>query len=200
MENQSQPISDSTSEDGLPLWQFVEKIKKIPKGGNWIWKCPICKEEKQGSYTRIRAHLFRIQNKGIGFCKDVTLEQTREMTKLEEDYAAKMISMVAKSASLPFRPSSSSSTPQTSIFDFGALKKRKSDSPLAKAFDTQKRNELDCMIARMFYICGLPFTLSRNPYYQSTYTFAANNNLGGYVPPGYNRLRTNLLDQEKKHV
>ncbi|CAM9003327.1 unnamed protein product [Rhodiola kirilowii] len=104
------------------------------------------------------------------------------------------------SVPLPFGPSSSSSTPQISSSDFGALKKRKSDSPLAKAFDTQKRNELDCMIARMFYTGGLPFTLSRNPYYQSTYTFAANNNLGGYVPPGYNRLRTTLLDQEKKHV
>ncbi|CAM8990676.1 unnamed protein product [Rhodiola kirilowii] len=122
------------------------------------------------------------------------------MTKLEEDYAAKMVSMVSKTVSLPFGPSSSSSTPQISSSDFGALKKRKSDSPLAKAFDTQKRNELDCMIARMFYTGGLPFTLSRNPYYQSTYTFAANNNLSGYVHPGYNRLRTTLLDQEKKHV
>ncbi|KAL9664458.1 hypothetical protein QQ045_019859 [Rhodiola kirilowii] len=56
------------------------------------------------------------------------------------------------------------------------------------------------MIARMFYTGGLPFTFSRIPYYQSTYTFAANNNLGGYVPPAYNRLRTTLLDQEKKHV
>ncbi|CAM8922899.1 unnamed protein product [Rhodiola kirilowii] len=122
------------------------------------------------------------------------------MTKLEEDYAAKMVSMVSKSVALPFGSSSSSSTPQTSSLDFGALKKRKSDSPLAKAFDTQKRNELNFMIARMFYTGGLLFTLSRNPSYQSTYTFAANNNLGGYVPPGYNRLRTTLLDQEKKHV
>ncbi|CAM8954844.1 unnamed protein product [Rhodiola kirilowii] len=68
----------------------------------------------------------------------VTLEQTREMTKLEDDYAAKMVSMVSKSVPLPCVPSSSSSTPQISSSDFGALKKRKIDSPLAKAFDTQK--------------------------------------------------------------
>uniref|UniRef100_A0A7N2LNF3 Uncharacterized protein n=1 Tax=Quercus lobata TaxID=97700 RepID=A0A7N2LNF3_QUELO len=30
--------------------------------------------------------------------------------------------------------------------------------------------------------------------------FAANNNLAGYVPPGYNKLRTTLLQKEKAHI
>ena len=34
----------------------------------------------------------------------------------------------------------------------------------------------------------------------SSYSFAANHALGGYVPPGYNKLRTTLLQQEKAKV
>ncbi|CAM8955528.1 unnamed protein product [Rhodiola kirilowii] len=120
------------------------------------------------------------------------------MTKLEEDYEAKLVPMTSKFISLPFGPSPSSRTPQINSFDLCALKKRKSDSPLVKTFDNQKRNELDCIIAGMFCTGDLPFTLARNPYYQNTYNFAANNNMGGYEPLGYNRLRTTLLRSREK--
>ena len=30
--------------------------------------------------------------------------------------------------------------------------------------------------------------------------FVANNNLAGYIPPGYNKLRTTLLQKEKAHI
>ena len=50
------------------------------------------------------------------------------------------------------------------------------------------------------YIVGLPFNLARNPDFRAAMTFIPNNNLGGYVPPGDNSLRTTLLDQEKKHI
>lgn len=33
-----------------------------------------------------------------------------------------------------------------------------------------------------------------------SFAFAANHNLGGYVPPGYNKLRTTLLNQERDNV
>ncbi|XP_057993107.1 uncharacterized protein LOC131174077 [Hevea brasiliensis] len=82
-----------------------------------------------------------------------------------------------------------------------ALKKRRvNDSPLGRAFDLQTRAQLDAEIARMFYTGGLPFNFARNPYYVSSYYFAANHVLGGYVPPGYNKLRTILLQQEKANV
>ena len=80
-------------------------------------------------------------------------------------------------------------------------KKRKYGmSPLARAFDTDTRSQLDQEIARMFYTGGLSFNLARNPYYMRAFTFAANNNLGGYVPPSYNKLRTTLVQQEKANV
>ncbi|RWR83372.1 DUF659 domain-containing protein/Dimer_Tnp_hAT domain-containing protein [Cinnamomum micranthum f. kanehirae] len=59
---------------------------------------------------------------------------------------------------------------------------------------------MDAEIARMFYASGLPFHLARSPYYVSCIQFAANNALASYVPPGYNKLRTSLLQQERAHV
>ena len=69
-----------------------------------------------------------------------------------------------------------------------------------RAFDISTRNQLDQEIARMFFIGGLPFNLARNPHYLRSYSFAANNSLPGYIPPGYNKLRTTLLHQEKTNV
>ena len=52
----------------------------------------------------------------------------------------------------------------------------------------------------MFYSSRLPFNLAKNPYYVSSYTFAANSGLAGYLPPGYNLLRTTLLQKERANV
>nr|KYP55834.1 hypothetical protein KK1_002059 [Cajanus cajan] len=79
------------------------------------------------------------------------------------------------------------------------LKKRKV-GPLEKAFNLENRDNLKALIARMFYSSGLPFNLARNPYYVNSYSFAANHMLNGFLPPGYNALRTTLLQQEKAQV
>ncbi|XP_052195081.1 uncharacterized protein LOC127803091 isoform X3 [Diospyros lotus] len=124
------------------------------------------------------------------------------MKKVEREVAERLSSLQHKQVPLP--TSSVSLGPSLSLHEpriLEHLKKRKSmDSPIAKAFDMQTRAQLDAEIARMFYTGGLPFNLVRNPYYLSSYSFAANHPLGGYVPPGYNKLRTTLLQQEKTNV
>ena len=52
----------------------------------------------------------------------------------------------------------------------------------------------------MFYIGGLPFNFARNPYYHNSYAYAATHSIPGYVPSGYNALRTTLLQKERAHV
>ncbi|GAV81015.1 DUF659 domain-containing protein/Dimer_Tnp_hAT domain-containing protein [Cephalotus follicularis] len=59
---------------------------------------------------------------------------------------------------------------------------------------------LDYEIARMFYSAGLPFNLARNLYFQSAFTYTTNHNIAGYLPPGYNLLRTTLLQKEKTNI
>ncbi|KAM0877623.1 hypothetical protein ACQ4PT_035393 [Festuca glaucescens] len=82
-------------------------------------------------------------------------------------------------------------------------KKRRGDGPstaLEKAWANDQRSQLDAKIARAFYSGGLPFNFARNPHYQEAFTFAATHNIPGYKPPGYNKLRTTLLKQEKLHI
>ncbi|KAG5562100.1 hypothetical protein RHGRI_004972 [Rhododendron griersonianum] len=81
-------------------------------------------------------------------------------------------------------------------------RKRKASGTTAidKAFNPGAREQLHSEIARMFYSGGLPFHLSRNPYYVSAFQYAANNLISGYVPPGYNLLRTTLLQKERANV
>ena len=52
----------------------------------------------------------------------------------------------------------------------------------------------------MFYTGGLPFHFARNPNYRSSYAYAATHNILGYIPPGYNALRTRLLQKERANV
>ena len=52
----------------------------------------------------------------------------------------------------------------------------------------------------MFYTGGLPFNFARNPHYRSSYAFAATHSISSYLPPGYNALRTTLLQKEGANV
>ncbi|CAN6226064.1 unnamed protein product [Urochloa humidicola] len=40
----------------------------------------------------------------------------------------------------------------------------------------------------------------KTPLWRKSYIFAANHQIGGYVPPSYNKLRTTLLAEEKINV
>ncbi|GKA51407.1 putative hAT dimerization domain, ribonuclease H-like domain protein [Tanacetum coccineum] len=188
----SESVSSSQSTDKAPLWDYVTRVSKaVEKGGTWKFTCNFCEETKQGSYSRVRAHLLQISKQGIATCKRVTPTALIEMKKKEKEYEDAKSNSAPKDVPLPCRGPDLENT----------FKKRKtSSSPLVRAFDVDTRTQLDQEIARMFFTGGLPFNLARNPYYLRAFTFAANQNLGGYVPPGYNKLRTTLLQQEKANV
>ncbi|GAV91244.1 DUF659 domain-containing protein [Cephalotus follicularis] len=46
----------------------------------------------------------------------------------------------------------------------------------------------------MFYSTGF------HPYYVSSYTYAANQSISGYIPLGYNLLSTTLLQNERANI
>ncbi|KAL9685775.1 hypothetical protein QQ045_023227 [Rhodiola kirilowii] len=193
--------SSTTEKEESPLWQFVEKGDKTgPGGGNVTWKCKICGEYKQGTLTRVKAHLLSVSGKGSFPCKDVTVAQQREMTILNEEYEAKRIRMAPRAVPLPSGPSIRASLALGNSYSSGPTNKRRCKSDLEKSFNNQARSELDCAIARMFYTSGLPFSLARNPNYVRCFTMAPNSKLSGYLPPGYNQIRTTLLENEKKHL
>ena len=100
-------------------------------------------------------------------------------------------------------PTSSAATSnfEKSSFSASAIdpKRRKgSIGSIEKAFNMGAREIVDSEIARMFYTGGLSFHFARNPYYARAFKSASQ--LPGYVPPGYNALRTTLLQKEKSNI
>ena len=71
---------------------------------------------------------------------------------------------------------------------------------MEKTFNNQYQEQLDSLIAKTFYSVGLSFRFAKNPYWIEMIKFAVNNNLVGYIPPGYNKLKTTLLQKERTHI
>ncbi|WOK98299.1 hypothetical protein Cni_G07009 [Canna indica] len=152
----------------------------------------------RGSYTRVRAHLLKISGKGIRVCAKITAAKLRELKKMNSE--ATFLLESARPKSIPLSPLSSqasASSPSASELD---SRKRRATGPLVKAFNMQARETLDLEIARMFYSSGLPFHLARNLYFVKAFSYATNNYIDDYVPPGDNKLRTTLLEKEREHV
>ena len=57
---------------------------------------------------------------------------------------------------------------------------------------------VDSEMARIFYTGGFSFHFARNPYYVRAFKSASQ--LPSCVPPGYNALRTRLLQKEKSKI
>ncbi|XP_048131980.1 uncharacterized protein LOC115732504 isoform X2 [Rhodamnia argentea] len=199
---------DSSSNEDLnkPLWRFITKLANHgDAGGNCSWKCNFCEKDFKSSYTRIRAHLLMISGRGIAKCGKVEKQDLLEMERLDKEVNDRLQSNAPRNVPLP--PSSCSSVQMDSTFD---SKKRKmgsgsgsgsgSGGAIEKAFNISQREHLDHLIARMFYSAGLPFNLANNPYFHEAFTYAANHNIAGYVPPKFNLLRTTLLQKEKANI
>ncbi|XP_057418634.1 uncharacterized protein LOC130712832 [Lotus japonicus] len=160
-------------------------------GGNFQVHCKLCDKFFHGSYTRVRAHLLKIPRQGIGFCKKLTQAKLIDMLKLDNE--ATIMIEKSKTETTPLPPLSSESPTADH-------KKRKTCGALENAFNMQGRETLDYEIARMFYSFGLSFHFAINPHFKKAFAYACNNFISGYQPPGYSKLRTTLLENERRHV
>ncbi|XP_061352629.1 uncharacterized protein LOC133297483 [Gastrolobium bilobum] len=134
-----------------PLWKYVTKIDAIVEGGgNLSWMYNFCKKDFKSSYTRVRAHLLKLSGKEIGKCLMVQNRDLIEMEKLEKETDQRKQSNAPRNVPLP--PSSSSTCPKT----------RKTTGSLEMTFNVGEREELNYLIARMFYSAGSPFNLAKN--------------------------------------
>lgn len=193
------------SQTDKPLWGYVSKLDKVEGGGNCSFKCNFCNMTFTGSYSRVKAHLLKISGQGIRGCAKITPQRLNELKRENEKAELRAKNAKSKSVSLPpfssTQKESSSGGNIISLDNFPSKKRKgNGDTPLEKAFNLQAREQLHSEIARMFYTSGLSFHLARNPHYVSSYTYAANHMISGYVPPGINMLRTTLLQKERAHV
>ncbi|KAK9987745.1 hypothetical protein SO802_027984 [Lithocarpus litseifolius] len=209
--NEEMPNSEA------PLWQYVTKIEKPPSsatksGGNTYFKCNYCGKVYLGSYSRVKAHLLKIVNKGIKACPNVTPSLRLEMQRMHDQIENDKLERAQRSR-IPLPPPPPGRGPIGLIPSFQRQEESDSTNPvdgkrrkviaistIERAFQNNARYELDSRIGRMFYTGGLPFNFARNPYYRSFYSYAATHSIPGYVPSGYNALRTTLLQRERAHV
>ncbi|KAG6466858.1 hypothetical protein ZIOFF_075342 [Zingiber officinale] len=196
-------------DDYSPLWKFVTKVEKAVGGGNVTWSCNICTKVCKGSYSRVKAHLLKQKGVGIAGCTAVTMDQMKRMQQLVDDAELRKKNSKPKEVSLPSSSTSSNMASKSSFSGPGPLqnddptltKKRKGQlGPLEKAFNLNARDELHSEIARLFYTGGLSFNIARNSHYVRVFSLATQRTIPGYLPPGYNLLRTSLLQKEKAHI
>ncbi|XP_072984347.1 uncharacterized protein [Typha latifolia] len=196
----------SSVDDNAPLWRYVTKMEKLGEdGGNHNFKCNYCQQVYKGSYYRVKAHLLKISGHRIRGCPKVSIEHVIEMKRVVDIAELRIKNSMPKQIPLPkFGQAASSSSSVGGVgFDMGETSRKKRATgmtPIEKSFNSGARNQLYCEIARMFYSAELPFHLARNPYYVRAFQFATNNNISGFVPPGYNMLRTTLLQQERANI
>ncbi|KAK4383043.1 hypothetical protein Sango_2815000 [Sesamum angolense] len=186
-ENASQSHSggdgDSTSQDSRPLWKFVTKLGRTEGGGNVSFTCNLCKVAYKGSYSRVKAHLLKIGGNGIKACPKATVGQVLEMTKLEDEAMQRKERGQPKMVPLPRSFCSSSQSSSHSV----SMDAINSSSFRQERYEPKKEK----------LVVIVPW---RNLLTFKAFSFAANNNIAGYVPPGYNSLRTKLLQKEKANI
>jgi len=134
--------------------------------------------------------------KGVRVCQKVIIVKLIDLKKIDNEATLRVEKSKTKFVSLP--PVSTQHQMDTNTL--GVDPKKRKTSTVENAFNLQARETLDHEIARMFYSSGLPFHLARNPHYRKTFVYAANNKINGYQPRGYNKLRTTLFQNERRHV
>lgn len=128
--------NSSSEKEEPPLWNYVTKLEKLgATRGTWRFKCSFVNEIRQGSYSRVKAHLLALKGQGISLCRRSTMADKIAMQKLKNEFELKISESERRAVHLPCESLS---------------KKRKSCiSPIVASFGIQARDQLDQEIARM---------------------------------------------------
>ena len=210
-----------------PLWKYVEIIRPMPGGGGCVWICSHCKEESSSSYSRVKAHLCFIPQKGIKFCTgkprvngklpktllpNHIVNKYIQEQKQADEAAGRASAAHPLQSGRPSKKGKMSSMSSTSVTNEPPaeghpflhspqqqLVSKKTTGPLEASFNNDARDIADQAIARCVYANGLSFNVVRSPYWQYMVR-AVNEAPKGFKGPGYEKIRTTLLDDEVARV
>ena len=134
--------------------------------------------------------MLKIKGVGVASCTKITNENLVEMRRVMEQAEQMVKKSNLKQVPLP-TSSAGTSNFKNSSSSASAIDPKRRKGSIEKAFNIYAREIVDSEIAKMFYTGELSFHFARNPYYARAFKSASQ--LPGYVPPGYNALRTTLL-------
>ena len=157
-----------------PLWKYVTKIKQLPGGGSWEWRCNLCNNGKiyKGSYTRVKAHILHEGVKGVDVCGHTKNPEERAKFNREHNDAMRLKEQRSKFGKSDIGNTRLAATSEPRIVH-EARKRRATqledemesstvganNSRLLKMFNNQKRDEAKSRVARALYACGIPFNV-----------------------------------------
>ncbi|CAL1355405.1 unnamed protein product [Linum trigynum] len=173
-----------------PLRKYVVMVGE-KKNNKWICSFGCRGDPYTGTYSRIRAHfLGRIPGMkagGIAVCSKVTKSELEKM-KQEEDGAKRVFTRKVSCPAVQILPPTSK---------IGVMKN--DTKIISDMFDLVSRHDIDGLIGRFFYGCGIPFNVARSPFFYEMVRGLIEGSKG-YKPPSSEKLRTNLLDKERSKV
>ncbi|GLJ04830.1 hypothetical protein SUGI_0004480 [Cryptomeria japonica] len=189
------------------IWKYVDRVPELKgSGGTATIKCKLCNLGWKGTYTRVKAHFLHLPCNGIEGCPneceryDVVREQERADGKVV------MQSSHASTTGAATTTYSHDIESEVDVTSRGLATEPASKRPhignanlIGRLFDVQGREAVDAAIGRFFYANRISFNVARSPFYEEMVR-AINNAPAGYKPPGYEKLRTTLVDKEKSLV
>eukprot|EP00253_Pinus_taeda_P014029 PITA_14029 len=183
-----------------PLWQYVEILGKNSGGGSYKWRCSECNSIRNGSYTRVKAHLTGQIKTGVLVCNGPNGQPRTSLSPAKFKFYASLQDATDRKFSKGKLPVQTSTT-KSSLSSTPTLTsdKRPTLGPLEAAFNTQGREVENEHVAHCIYANGLAFNLVCSPYWQQMIK-AVNEAPKGYKSPGYEKVRTTLLTSEGKFV
>lgn len=190
------------------MLQYVEKITKNKKknsGGSQQWLCKLCDHVFNGSYTRVYHHLLAITGYGVKICT-CSLEKRVEMTRfhmiatggtimeeIEEDRSS-TFKKPGVHGSKEFSQGAVNDNDELDSIQGPCNTMRSRKVVVIEMFNTQRKDEADDAVAEFFFANGISFNATRSPLYKEMMKKVIA--VGpSFQPPGYNKMRTTLLDR-----
>jgi hypothetical protein len=191
------------------------------RGGTRHWTCNICGHPWVGSYSRVRMHLLGVGGKGVNICTKLTMVQKSKLLRIQMAADAKgnfssrnvmcqaqqnvEVATNSKRKSKG-KQSSTNLMPPPSHVESGISSSKHKGSrscamgpTIAGMYSKLNRDDTDDAIGKFMFANGIPFHVSRSPYYKEMVkAIAAAGHT--YVPPGEHKLRTVILERQVSNI
>ena len=182
-------------------------------GGSRHWVCNVCNHPWVGSYSRVRQHLLSIGGKGVSVCAKLTLLQRNELMRLQMAADAKgtfssqnVTSKEHHSAKESSKRKANRSTcmPPPSPIETSSSRRKVSRScaigpTITGMYGKLSRDDTDDAIGKFLFADGIPFHVTRSPYYKEMVRAIASSG-PSYVPPGEHKVRTVILERQVSNI
>ena len=211
-----------------PLLIYVTKVVSSTirkpgrkRGGSRNWTCNICGHPWVGGYSRVKQHLLGIGGKGVTICEELSLVQRSELLRIQVAADAKgtfssqnvtsethqnVEAATSSKRKSKGKKSSMGLMPPPSPGDSGISSSKHKGScscalgpTIAGMYSKLNRDDTDDAIGKFLFANGIPFHVSRSPYYKEMVKAIATAG-SSYVPPGEHKLRTVILDRQVSNI